>query len=173
LLPGREVNVPGKGSTRGGMRVLVTQQSRLESRETMVVLTGMRRGTMWIKVCIVAFMVIVVTFALTSVTVAQEKDIPVNVRVKDNDGKVKTMKIKFDKDFKFKEAKVDGKEVPLDNTVTPVNQDNPLELGEHTKKITDIRGGSIIVFEGSTCIPIPDGQGGIRWLAYPPGTICP
>jgi hypothetical protein len=85
LLPGREVNVPGKGSTRGGMRVLVTQQSRLERRETMVVLTGMRRGTMWIKVCIVAFMVIVVTFALTSVTVAQEKDIPVNVRVKDND----------------------------------------------------------------------------------------
>jgi hypothetical protein len=151
--------------------VLVTQQSRLERRETMAIRTGMRRETMWVRIFIVAFMVIAVTFALSAETLAQ--DIPINVKFKDKKGNVKMMRIKLDENYDFKEAKVDDEKVDLTPGQKKVDIDNPLELGEHTKKITEIRRGSVIAFEGSICIPIPNSNGGVDWLGYPPGTVCP
>ena len=134
----------------------------------MAVLTEMRRESMWIKVFIVVFMVIAMTFAYSTYTYARDKII--NIKVKANDNSEKTIRIVVDgKNWKLKEAKIDGQ----DNTVTITGpQQLPITF-QHIKGIKEIRGGSVIVFDGSTCIPIPDGKGGYYWIGYPPGTHCP
>jgi len=132
--------------------------------------TGVGREAAWGKVFIMAFMVIAVIFAYSAYTIAQD-DIPINIKVKAKDGTEKMLRIKIDpKSYELKEAKVDGK----DNTVTITGPQRLPITFEHIRGITEIRGGSVIVFDsGSICIPIPDGHGGYYWIGYPPGTQCP
>jgi hypothetical protein len=166
---GKNVGDVGKWTSGKAVIVLGTQQTKPKRRETMETRTGTRKETYWSRIFIVAFLVIGVAFAFSVNTLAQ--DIPIDVKVKDKDGKEITIKIKLDEKYQLKEAKVGGK----DNTVSiSATQNLPIELHEGTRMLYQIRPGSVVVFEGSSyCIPIPDGRGGVIWIGYPPGTRCP
>ncbi len=129
--------------------------------------TGREKG--WIWGFTVAFLAITTTIVFAAETFA----VTLNIPVKDKDGKEDTMIIKYEGAGDNVTATTRrGKEKIKISKPVPFSMDNPIKLGEHTKKIVEIRPGSVIVFEGSTCIPIPV-AGGIRWIAYPPETVCP
>ena len=142
---------------------------------------GAGSGATWIKVIIMAFIVIAMTFSYSTYSFAQD-DIPINIKVRAKDGSEKTIDIKLGPDYMLKEAKVDGKVYKpkegkvggMDNNgVISGPQKFPIKI-ENVHTILDIRPGSIVVFESeSVCIPFPDGHGGVYWVGYPPGTRCP
>jgi len=115
----------------------------------------------WIRGFIVAFLAITATILLIAQPVAMAADRLV-VDVKDGD-KVKKMEIWYDSDMANVTAIVDGKPLNVSD-----RKPFPIVLGPHTQKIVAIHPGPVIVFEGSTCIWL-----GTRWIAYPPGTVCP
>lgn len=126
---------------------------------------GGREAT-WFKVFIVVFTVM----AMTMVIAAETSAIPINIHTKDASGNPVILRINLDDNYQFLDASIHGKKVDVEKTAV---KDFPMTLPGYDKKILDIRKGSIIQFEGSTCIPIPNGQGGYYWIGYPPGTRCP
>jgi len=89
------------------------------------------------------------------------------VDVKDNEGKVHKMKIKVDEANDNVSATVDGIAMDVTGKIP-----FPVKLGDHSRSIGGIYPGPMIVFEGSSCTCYPYG-GGLRCIAYPPGTPCP
>jgi hypothetical protein len=108
--------------------------------------------------------------AMTMVIAAETSAIPINIHTKDASGNPVILRINLDDNYQFLDASIQGKKVDVEKTAV---KDFPMTLPGYDKKILDIRKGSIIQFEGSTCIPIPNGQGGYYWIGYPPGTRCP
>jgi hypothetical protein len=111
---------------------------------------------------IVTFLAITAAILLIAQPVAvnaAEQEIP----VKEIDGKLITVKVKYDDWIRNISATVDGK--PL---MVYGQQPYPVKLGENTRLIVGIY-GPVIVFEGnSKCLLV-----GGRWIGYPPGTVCP
>ena len=128
-------------------------------------LKGMVTGKGWSGVFIVTLLTIAaaIMFVAQPVVVSAEK---LEIDVKGADGKVKKIKILYDSTLQNVVATVDNK----DAESLPVQQ-YPIDL-KNSKSIQGIFSGPFIVFEGSTCIcyPVP---GGLRCVAYPPGTKCP
>jgi hypothetical protein len=110
---------------------------------------------------IVAFLTIAAAILLIARPIAVNAE-KLSIDVKEGD-KARKMEIVHDSDHENVVATVDGKEVKVSN-----KQTFPIILGPHTQKIVAIHPGPVIVFEGSTCVLI-----GRKWIAYPPGTICP
>jgi hypothetical protein len=110
---------------------------------------------------IVAFLAVTAAFLLIAQPVAMAADRLV-IDVKDGD-KTKKMEIWHDSDMTNVVAIVDGKKVDVSD-----RKPFPIVLGPHTQKIVAIHPGPVIVFEGSTCVWL-----GGKWIAYPPGTVCP
>ena len=115
----------------------------------------------WTRGFLVAFLAITAAILLIAQPIAVNAD-KLAIDVKDGD-KAKKMEIVHDSALENVVATVDGKELKVSN-----RQSFPIVLGPHTQKIVAIYPGPVIVFEGSTCVLI-----GKRWIAYPPGTICP
>ena len=122
-------------------------------------------GKGWSGVFIIALMTIAaaIMFIAQPVVVSAEK---LEIDVKGTDGKVKKIKILYDSTLQNVVATVDNN----DAETLPVQQ-YPIEI-KHSKSIQGIFSGPFIVFEGSTCICYPV-SGGLRCVAYPPGTKCP
>lgn len=119
----------------------------------------------WTRGFTVAFMAMAaaVLFIAQPVAVSAEK---LEIDVKGTDGKVKKIKILYDSTLQNVVATVDNNEAET----LPVQQ-YPIEI-KQGKRIQGIFSGPFIVFEGSTCICYPV-AGGLRCVAYPPGTKCP
>ena len=119
----------------------------------------------WIGGFIVAFLAITAAIMLVAQPVAMaagEGAKRLVIDVKDGD-KVKQMEIWHDSDMTNVVAIVDGQALKVSD-----KQVFPILLGEHTKRIVAIHPGPVIVFEGSWCALI-----GGKWIAYPPGSVCP
>jgi hypothetical protein len=90
---------------------------------------------------------------------AAEQEIP----MREKDGKVRTVKVKYDDWMRNISATVDG--VPLEVTR---EHSYPIVLGKNSQKIVGIY-GPVIEFEGnSRCYLI-----GGHWIGVPAGTVCP
>lgn len=115
----------------------------------------------WTRGYIVAFlaMTAAIMFVAQPVAVNAERLV---IDVKD-DSKVEKMELWYDSGMTNVTAIVDGKALKVSDP-----KPFPIMLGPHTQKIVAIHPGPVIVFEGSSCIWI-----GGRWIAYPPGTVCP
>jgi hypothetical protein len=122
-------------------------------------------GKGWTAVCFIALLTIgaAIMFIAQPVVVSAEK---LEIDVKGTDGKVKKIKILYDSTLQNVVATVDNN----DAETLPVQQ-FPIEI-KQGKRIQGIFSGPFIVFEGSTCICYPV-SGGLRCVAYPPGTKCP
>lgn len=114
-----------------------------------------------IRCFIVAFIGITASIMLIAQPAAMAADRLV-IDVKDGD-KVKKMEIWHDSEMTNVVAIVDGRKVDVSD-----RKPFPIVLGEHTRRIVAIHPGPVIVFEGSTCVWL-----GGKWIAYPPGTVCP
>lgn len=116
----------------------------------------------WPRGFIVAFLAITAAVLLTAhpiVANAAEQEIS----FKEEDGTLRTVKVKYDDWMRNISATVDGKPLKVSN-----EQPYPIVLGRNTQKIVGIY-GPVVVFEGnSKCYLI-----GGRWIGYPPGTVCP
>lgn len=115
----------------------------------------------WPRGFMVAFLSIMAAIMGIAQPVAMAADRLV-IDVKDGD-KVKKMEIWHDSEMSNVVAIVDGKKVDVSD-----RKPFPIELGPHTRRIVAIHPGPVIVFEGSTCVWL-----GGKWIAYPPGTVCP